>query len=83
MSGTQAIALSIPTFCKLYGIGRSRTYTLIAAGILEAKKFGAKTLIDGASAERWYASLPGFSVAPRIAKMRETMTPRGAEMVTR
>ena len=69
----QAIALSIPTFCRTYGIGRSKTYELIGAGILEAKKFGAKTLIDWASAEAWYHSLPSFSPASRIAKMRATM----------
>jgi excisionase family DNA binding protein len=64
------VALSVPDFCRVYGIGRSKTYELIAAGVLEAKKVGAKTLIDRASAERWYASLPGFSPAPRILKMR-------------
>jgi excisionase family DNA binding protein len=68
-------ALSIPAFCRVYGVGRSKTYELIGAGTLEAKKFGAKTLIDRASAERWYCSLPGFSPAPRIVKMRAT---RGA-----
>jgi hypothetical protein len=73
MSETQTIALSIPTFCRTYSVGRSKTYELIGAGTLVAKKFGSKTLIDCASAERWYASLPGFTVAPRIAKMRATL----------
>jgi hypothetical protein len=67
------IALSIKDFCRTYGVGRSLTYQLIGAGILEAKKQGAKTLIDSASAERWYRALPGFSSAPRIAKMRATI----------
>jgi excisionase family DNA binding protein len=66
-------ALSIKNFCQMYGIGRSLTYELIGAGTLEAKKLGAKTLIDRASAERWYCSLPGFCPASRIMKMRETM----------
>ena len=69
----QAIAFSIPAFCRTYGIGRSKTYELIGAGIIEAKKFGTKTLIDRASAERWYSSLPGFSPASRITKMRATL----------
>jgi hypothetical protein len=68
----QAIALSIAAFCRAYGIGRSKTYELIGAGIIEAKKFGAKTLIDRASAQRWYRSLPGFSPAQGIVKMRAT-----------
>jgi hypothetical protein len=67
------IALSIKDFCQNYGVGRSLTYQLIGAGILEAKKQGAKTLIDRASAERWYRSLPVFSPASRIGKMRATI----------
>jgi excisionase family DNA binding protein len=67
------IALSIKDFCQTYGVGRSVTYQLIGAGTLEAKKLGAKTLIDRASAERWYRSLPSFSPAPRIAKMRASI----------
>jgi hypothetical protein len=66
------IALSIKDFCRTYGVGRSLTYQLIGAGTLEAKKLGAKTLIDHTSAERWYRSLPGFCPAPRITKMRAT-----------
>ena len=65
-----SIALSIKDFCQNYGVGRSTAYQLIGAGTLEAKKQGAKTLIDRASAERWYRSLPRFSPAPRILKMR-------------
>jgi hypothetical protein len=66
-------ALSIKNFCRAYGIGRSLAYELIGSNVLEARKLGAKTLIDRASAERWYRSLPGFSPAPRIMKMRETI----------
>jgi hypothetical protein len=76
MSETQAIALSIPTFCRTYGIGRSKTYELIGAGTLEAKKFGSKTLIDCISAEAWYRGLPDFSPAQRIVKMRATVQRR-------
>jgi hypothetical protein len=67
------VALSIKDFCQTYGVGRSVTYQLIGAGTLKAKKQGAKTLIDCASAERWYRSLPSFCPASRIAKMRATI----------
>jgi len=69
----QAIALSIPAFCRNYSVCRSKAYELINNGDIEAKKNGAKTLIDRASADRWYANLPSFSPAPRIAKMRATI----------
>jgi hypothetical protein len=69
-------AMSVAEFCRTYGPGRSRAYDMIATGIIEAKKFGAKTLIDRASAEAWYRSLPGFSPAPRVVKMRATVQRR-------
>jgi hypothetical protein len=71
-------ALSIPAFCRVYGVGRSKTYELIGAGALEAKKLGAKTLIDRVSAEAWYRSLPEFSPAPRIIKMRKSISAASA-----
>ena len=51
-------AFTIPAFCRTYGVGRTRAYEMIGAGIIEAKKFGATTLIDRASAEAWYCNLP-------------------------
>jgi excisionase family DNA binding protein len=72
------VALSIKDFCQTYGVGRSVAYQLIGAGTIEAKKLGAKTLIDRASAERWYRSLPGFIAAPRIARMRATIARSGS-----
>ena len=64
------IAMSIRAFCQAYSVGRSLAYRLIADGSLVARKAGAKTLIDRASAERWYNALPGYEPAPRIVKMR-------------
>jgi hypothetical protein len=64
------VALSIPDFCTAYSVSRSRTYQLIGAGAFVVKKLGAKTLIDKTSADRWFASLPGFTPANRITKMR-------------
>jgi hypothetical protein len=45
--------------------------------VLDARKARAKTLIDRASAERWYAGLPSFSPASRILKMRAKMQGTG------
>jgi excisionase family DNA binding protein len=52
------IAYTLPDFCLTYGIGRTTAYRLIDAGELEARKVGRRTVIDAASAARWYASLP-------------------------
>jgi len=64
------VAMSIRAFCQAYSVGRSLAYQLIADGNLVARKAGTKTLIDRASAERWYNALPSYQSAPRIIKMR-------------
>lgn len=57
---TTAGAMPISVFCDMYGIGRTKTYDLINSGAISARKSGKTTLIDRASAERWYASLPSY-----------------------
>lgn len=51
-------AMSVAECRRVYAIGRTRIYDLIKRGDILAKKFGGKTLIDRASAERWYEALP-------------------------
>ena len=43
------IALSIPHAVSISGIGRTRLYELIAAGDIDARKFGSKTLVVASS----------------------------------
>jgi hypothetical protein len=50
--------INVDEFCKIYDLGRTKTYALIKAGAIEARKVGARTKIVAASAERWAASLP-------------------------
>ena len=45
--------ISIRAFCDTYGVGRTRTYDLIAAGRLQAFKNGPRTMIDAESADIW------------------------------
>jgi excisionase family DNA binding protein len=52
--------LTVKQFCTAYAMGRTRLYSLIAAGKIEALKDGAKTLIPLESAEAWAASLRRF-----------------------
>jgi len=49
---------SIADTVKWSGISRSRLYELIAAGEIEARKAGAKTLVVTASVVRWLDNLP-------------------------
>jgi hypothetical protein len=50
--------LSIPEFCRRYGIGRSKTYLEIKAGRLKGCKCGDRLLIAADAAEHWLRSLP-------------------------
>ncbi len=49
---------SIGRWCELSGIGRSRTYELLASGRLAAKKLGTRTLIDVRHGMEFIGSLP-------------------------
>lgn len=63
--------ISIRSFCDAYGVGRTRTYDLIAAGKLQAVKNGPRTMIDVESAEQWAATLPRFKSAAASARATE------------
>lgn len=60
-------AWSINDWCRAFDQSRSTAYNLIRDGVLEARKSGRKTLIDGASVDRWYANLPKADIKPRDA----------------
>lgn len=59
---------TVPEWCRLSGVGRSRTYELLGTGQLRAKKLGARTLIDVAHGLAWLDSLPVAAVRPHGAK---------------
>lgn len=50
-------AFSINDFCQWASIGRTAAYAELKAGRLSARKFGRRTLIAKAEAERWLGSL--------------------------
>lgn len=62
MSEVDAIAFTILDAAKVSGLGRSTIYELIAAGKLEARKSGARTLILADSLRRYVASLPKANI---------------------
>jgi excisionase family DNA binding protein len=50
-----ALAMSVETFAKSHGIGRTIAYREIAAGRLRAAKVGKRTLITAEAAADWRA----------------------------
>ena len=63
--------LSIRAFCDAYGVGRTRTYDLIAESKIRAVKNGPRTMIDAESAEQWAASLPRFKSGAALARANQ------------
>ncbi len=57
------LALSIPEFCRVAGIGRSRAYEEIRAGRLRIVKCGRRTLIPADALQQWLEALEAASEA--------------------
>src|SRR5258706_14687828 len=64
---SEPIARTVKDFCRAYGISKSETYRLLAAGRLCAVKAGATTLITEESAKTWFLGLPAASTSGRKA----------------
>lgn len=54
------ISISVNEALVRYGIGRTKLYELLGNGSLKAKKLGAKTLIDVASADVFFETPPDY-----------------------
>lgn len=56
---TELQVYDIPTFCGLFGIGRTLTYREIKQGRLKIVKVGRRTLITTEAAKQWLKQLSG------------------------
>ena len=73
LSAPPRLALSIKELSTALGISRSQTYKFIAAGALQTRKVGRRTIITMCEAHRFVNSLPehndvqhhGAAIAPR------------------
>ena len=76
-----ALALSPADAAKTLGIGRTNLYKLIAAGLIDARRLGGRTIIPATSLRDFLAGLPaapirgvsganGGSISALIAKAR-------------
>jgi excisionase family DNA binding protein len=52
------LSVPIPDACRIVGIGRTLLYQEIAAGRIQARKAGRKTLIPVESLHAWLNALP-------------------------
>ena len=60
---TNAMYGDIKATCYHFGFGRSTAYKLLSEKKIRAKKLGAKTLIEFASVDDYFATLPAYSGA--------------------
>lgn len=63
---------TIREYCAAFGCGRTKVYSDIGSGVLEAVKDGTKTLITAESAERRAASLRPFKSAAASARATQS-----------
>lgn len=53
--------LPLADFMRIYGVGKTRAYALMHAGVLDARIDGGRTLITRASAKAWKDALPKWT----------------------
>ncbi len=56
---------TIDDWCRLSGMGRTRTYDAIGRGYLKAVKLGNRTLVDVETGLAWMRNLPPAEVKPQ------------------
>jgi excisionase family DNA binding protein len=57
--------INVASACSRYSIGKTLLYRLLRDGHIRAVKLGARTLVDVASMDRYFATLP--ELLPRKA----------------
>jgi excisionase family DNA binding protein len=58
MAAKETFAFSINDACAAIGIGRTKLYSLISDGKLDARAIGGRTVIPAASLQKFVSTLP-------------------------
>ena len=58
MDPVQTTHINVASACARYSIGKTLLYRLLRDGHIRAVKLGARTLVDVASIDRYFATLP-------------------------
>ena len=70
--GVAAEWATVANWCAISGFGQTRTYELIALGILRAKKAGRRTLVHVPSGLDFIESLPDANLTTGLSRRRPT-----------
>jgi excisionase family DNA binding protein len=57
----EPLSVTVLEACRMLGVGRTKLFQEIAAGRIEARKYGRKTLILVASLRAWLDALPRWA----------------------
>ena len=68
MATNDSLAFSIADAAKTLGIGRTNLYRLIAAGLIDARRLGGRTIIPAISLRDFLAGLPAAPIRPSVPK---------------
>lgn len=60
----EILGYSVNRACEVIPCGRTKLYKLIAAGQLDARKLGSKTIITAESVVRFHEELPPADIGP-------------------
>ena len=60
-------AYSVREACETLSIGKTKLYSLIASGYLDARTLGCRTLITGDSLRAFLYDLPPADIRPAVA----------------
>lgn len=63
MDPVKTTHINVASACSRYSIGRTILYRLLLDGHIRAVKLGTRTLVDVASMDRYFATLP--EILPR------------------
>ena len=58
----EAVAFNVAGACRVLGVSRSTLYPLMAAGKVDARKIGGRTVITAASLRAYVETLPKASL---------------------
>ena len=64
----EVLALTVRDACTALSVGKTTLYGLIAAGLIDARRLGGRTIIPATSLRDFLAGLPAAPIRPSVPK---------------
>lgn len=79
LDNPEPIYISVESACRIFGCGRAHLYELLGDGQIVAIKNGRRTLIQLATARRYFESLPPARIKPSTRSRKRAAAGSGPE----